>query len=92
MPGVGARVEPPPEGLFWVRVTVPENCAGLLPGQHLMLQIADDSITVLRGLAPVGVLEPSGERWVRSHGHSSCVFVKHGPDPDKRLQVGIAGR
>jgi len=90
--GVNAVGEAPPEGLFWVRVTEPENIAHLRPGQHLMLQVGEDSVKVLRGLSLLGVLESAGDRWVRSRGHSSCVFVKYGEDPIKRFQVRIAAR
>jgi len=92
LPDVSIGVELPPEGLFWVRVTVPENCAGLRPGLNLMLHASDDKVSVLNGVAPLGELQPKGVAWVRTHGYSSCVFVKYGTDPNKRFQVKIAAR
>ena len=89
LPGATDSVEPP-EAFFWVRVTNPENCAGLHAQQHLMLHVRDDSTGVLRGVAPLGVLHPDGDRWVRTHGYSACVFVKYGANPSERFQVRIA--
>jgi hypothetical protein len=89
MPGAGGAVEPP-EALFWVRVTDTENSGQLRPEQPLVLQVGDASTTVLRGLAPLGLLQPSGHNWVRAHGYSSCVFVKYGANPRERFQVRIS--
>ena len=91
MPGAGDSVVPP-QAVFWVRVTDAENCTQLRAEQQLVLQVGDDRTRVLRGLAPLGVLQPSGHTWVRAHGYSSCVFVKYGADPSERFQVRIAAR
>jgi hypothetical protein len=86
---VGPDLEPHIEGLFWVRVTVPENCRGLVSRQHLMLRPGDDEVVVLRWPHPLGVLGPDGRAWVRSHGSSACSFVRYGSDRTKRFQVRI---
>ena len=96
-PGIGGVkvTQPPPppppplQGLFWVRVTHRRNSRGLRVGQHLVLEVGDDSVTVFRAVHQLGVLEPLGDKWVRTHGYSSCVFVKYGRRPDKRFQVEI---
>ena len=82
--------EPRIEALFWVRVTVPQNCRGLVPRQDLTLYPDESRVMVLRGAAPLGMLSPEGVRWVRSHSYFSCVFVKYGRDPSQRFQVRIA--
>jgi hypothetical protein len=77
------------ESLFWVTVTHAENCRGLAEGQSLMLHDDGASVTVLRVMAPLGVLEQSGQAWVRTHMYSSCVFVQYGNSPRERFQVRI---
>jgi hypothetical protein len=88
----GGPAEPRPEALLWVRITVPDNCVGLRPGQNLLLRVADHQADVLNGVARLGQLEPAGVAWIRRHGYSSCVFVRYGADPTKRFQVTVAAR
>ena len=76
--------------LFWVRVTAPENCRGLTPGLPLTVVPDPRNVAVLRGVLPLGLLEPKGAAWVRSHNRDmSCEFVKYGTDPRRRFQVRI---
>jgi len=84
--------EPPKERRFWVGILVPENCTGLRPGYPLQVHEGDQTARVLDGVKLIGELERAGVTWLRTHGHSSCVFVRYGPDPSKRLQVKIAAR
>ncbi len=89
VPATGGPGDSLLEGLFWVRVIAPENSVGLIAGRHLTIQVNDSRVLVLRGVSPLGVLEPKGEKWVRTYGYSSCVFVKYGSDARRRFQVRI---
>lgn len=78
-----------PEGRFWVSITDPENCRNLVAGQSLTLDDDGMDVAVLRGTAWLGLLESDGKTWVRTHGFSSCAFVRYDEEPARRFEVSI---
>jgi len=86
------RSEVPPNAVFSVEVTNPDQCTGLVPGCDITLDVRDDSVRALDGTKPLGLLEARGVEWVHRNGYSACVFLGHEGKPGKRLRVKITGR
>lgn len=94
IPGAVARLEPEPlsEGVFTVRVTDAQKASVLEPGDRLRVRTEKGGVALCSLSAVVGYLERDGELWVSRHRVLSCIFVDHGPAPNKTFLVRLAGR